>query len=75
VASLKDVHQLEAYIQEIGQECICGILFAKSISKKVVAKAVSKNIKVATYNLGCHAEITTPIAFDEIVRNLGLTFV
>jgi hypothetical protein len=73
-ASLKDVHQLEAYIQEIGQECLCGILFAKNASKKVIAQAVSKNIKIATYSLGRHAEMTSPIAFDEIIRNLGLTF-
>lgn len=49
-ASPQDTVQLRNYMNEIGEECMAGILITKSFSKKVLKEAEDKEIKCFTYS-------------------------
>jgi hypothetical protein len=71
LAKLQDVSQLSAYMDELGNECISGILIAKDFSKKVLQEAQSKRIHVFSYRLGI-MENRAPVTFNELKKDLQL---
>jgi len=72
LAKLQDIAQLNAYMDELGNECISGILIAKDFSKKVLLEAQSKRIHTFSYRLEI-LDDDTPITFNEIKGDLHLT--
>ncbi|MGD0794464.1 MAG: hypothetical protein ABR958_02555 [Dehalococcoidales bacterium] len=71
LAKLQDVGQLSVYMDELGNECIAGILIAKDFSKKVLQEAQSKSIHAFSYRLGI-MENHAPVTFNELKRDLQL---
>jgi hypothetical protein len=68
-ASEKNFEQLKDYINELGEECIRGVLIAKDFSKKPQAKF--KNIITPiTYYL---KDFTDPLSFEELKNKLDLS--
>jgi len=59
-ATLKDLEQIKSYIEEIGSDCVRGILIAKDFNKKVLKN--KGNIELVTYDFpnikkdGCSIE-------------------
>ena len=47
-AALKDLNQIKSYIDEIGNDCVGGILIAKDFNKKVINNAIPTLIIVKT---------------------------
>lgn len=50
-AKPKDLRQLKGYMDELGEECIGGILIAQSFTKSVIREAPKQNIRLARYEL------------------------
>ncbi len=71
LAKLQDVSQLNVYMDELGNECISGILIAKEFSKKVLQEAQSKRIHVFSYRLGI-MENQAPVTFNELKKDIRL---
>jgi hypothetical protein len=71
LAKLQDVGQLSVYMDELGNECISGILIAKDFSKKVLQEAKSKRIHAFIYRLGI-LENHAPATFNELKQDLQL---
>jgi hypothetical protein len=49
-AKPRDIDQLHGYIDEIGEECLAGLLVASKFSKKTLLSASSKKIKPFVYS-------------------------
>jgi hypothetical protein len=49
-AKPRDIDQLHGYIDEIGEECLAGLLVANKFSKKTLLSASSKKIKPFVYS-------------------------
>jgi hypothetical protein len=71
LAKLQDVTQIGAYMDELGNECISGILIAKDFSKKVLQEAQSKKIHTFSYRLEI-MENHAPVTFNELKKDLQL---
>ena len=71
LAKLQDISQLSAYLNELGNECISGILIAKDFSKSVLQEAQKKRIYAFSYKLET-IENHTPVTFDELKKDLKL---
>ena len=72
-AHKKDLQQLKNYIDEIGEECIGGILIAKSFPKTLIKKDQNDQTKLASYNFGELTEMATPTTFQELLNAFRLT--
>lgn len=72
-AHKKDLQQLKNYIDEIGEECIGGILIAKSFPKTLIKKDQNDQTKLARYNFGELTEMATPTTFQELLNAFRLT--
>ncbi|MHC4656726.1 MAG: hypothetical protein ACYS91_17170 [Planctomycetota bacterium] len=72
-AHKKDLEQLKKYIDEIGEECIGGILIARSFPKTLIQKDQNDQTKLASYNFGELTEMATPITFQELLNAFRLT--
>lgn len=72
-ATAKDLTQLKAYIEEIGEECIGGILIADKFPKTLAQKADSDRTKLVTYTFGKLAEMAAPATFEQLLDNFSLT--
>ncbi len=70
-ARLQDVGQLKNYVNEIGEECIKGILIAKDFSKKVQQEAINKGIKCFIYSFG-QIDKTKKCSLEELRVNFQL---
>lgn len=69
-AKPKDLKQLKGYMDELGRECVGGILIAKSFTKSVINEAYKQNIRLIRYEL--HLDLQSPKRFDEICEDLVL---
>lgn len=49
-AQLKDVEQLENYLEELGEECLGGFLIARSFPKRVLQECQTLKIRCFTYS-------------------------
>lgn len=70
-AQIKNLTQLNTYIDEIGEECIGGILIAKKFPK-ALKKSQNNRIKLVTYSFGELADMEEPVAFQELLNNFSL---
>ena len=70
-AQIKDLTQLNTYIDEIGDECIGGILIAKKFPK-TLNKSQNNRIKLVTYCFGELADMEEPVTFQELLNNFSL---
>lgn len=69
-AQSKDLRQLKGYIDELGSECVGGILIAQSFAKSVTHEASKQNIHLVRYELNLDWQL--PKSFDEICQALVL---
>lgn len=73
-AQEKDIEQLEGYIEEIGEECIAGILVAKKFSKKVKHQCEGKGIKAVVYDFG-QVDKSCKYSIEDLKQKLRLSVV
>lgn len=66
----KDLAQLKGYMDELSDECIGGILIARSFSKSVFREASKQNIRLVRYKL--NLDLNSPKSFGEICQALTL---
>jgi len=69
-AQPKDLRQLRGYMDELGEECIGGILIAQSFVKSIVRQASDLNIRLVRYNL--NLDWSDPRGFDDILSSIVL---
>lgn len=72
-ANPKDIEQVSRYAEEMGTECLKGILIALSFSDKVISLAKAKEIALFSYDFGS-LNLREKIDFAQIVKNLKLKF-
>ena len=70
VASRSDVEQLQRYINEIGEECVAGVLVAERVPKKV--KVEENRIHLASYGFG-NLDLRIPHNFEDLLSNIQLS--
>ena len=68
-ASLKDIKQVEAYVEELGNECVGGILIAKDLQRKIFQN--TSNIKLVKYSFENLNKQT--YSFEELINRLILS--
>ncbi len=71
-ATLKDVHQLRDYVEELGSECLGGILIARSFSRQTCKYMLSLGLHPAEFDLGWSGAGT--MTFEELVNALSIRF-
>lgn len=71
LAKLQDINQLNYYINEMGDECLAGVIIAKNFSRKVLQEAHREGISTFEYKLDM-IDKGIPITFDEMKENLEL---
>lgn len=69
-AQRKDLVQLKGYMDELGDECIGGVLIAQSFPKSVIHEASKQNIRLVRYELNTIWH--SPKSFEEICQVLTL---
>ncbi|GBC97813.1 Endonuclease NucS [bacterium HR17] len=69
-AQPRDLRQLRGYIDELGSECIGGVLIANSFSKSVIREAPKRNIRLVRYEL--RLDWRSPKKFSEILAGLRM---
>ncbi len=60
------------YLNEIGNECLAGVLIANDFSRKILQEAKRQRISTFKYKLGM-IESGIPITFNELKQSLQLT--
>jgi len=71
MARVQDVSQLSMYLDEMGNECLAGVLVARYFSGKVLQEAKGQGISTFEYELGI-VESGAPVTFDELKQDLQL---
>jgi hypothetical protein len=71
VAKVQDINQLSTYVDEMGKECLVGVLIASDFSKKILQEAKRQRISTFVYGLGM-IESGIPFTFDELKQSLQL---
>lgn len=67
-----DVKQLKKYLNEIGNECIAGILIGEQSSEKTLQEAANEKTTICFYSFGdVHRDSETP--FEELISKLRIT--
>ena len=69
-AKMQHLEQLDYYLNEFKDECICGILIASDFSKKIIKAVQNKNIKLVKWSININ--LTSPYSFNEILKNFKL---
>lgn len=69
-AQLKDLTQLRGYMDELGEECVCGILIAETFSRSVIQDAEKQGIQLIHYELAL--DWHSPKSFSEILDSIKL---
>lgn len=72
-AHQKDIEQISGYVEEMGSECIKGVLIASVFSNKVVPYAREKEIALFTYDFD-NINFNEKVSFDQIINKLRLIF-
>ena len=71
LAKLQDISQLSLYLDEVGDECVAGVLIAKDFSRKVLQAAKQQSINTFEYKLGI-IESGVPVTFNELKEDFRL---
>ncbi len=71
LAKLQDVSQLSMYLDEMGNECLAGVLIARYFSRKVLQEAKRQRISTLEYKLGI-IEDGIPVTFNELKEDFQL---
>ncbi len=71
LAKLKDIDQLSLYLDEMGNECLAGVLIAGNFSRKVLEEARKQGISTIEYKLSTF-ESDAPPTFNEIKSAIQL---
>jgi len=71
-AQKKDLTQLKTYIDEIGDECICGILIANKFPKTLIQRVKNQQIKLVSYSFGELSDMAEPVTFENLLTNFSL---
>jgi len=72
-ATVNDVKQLNNYVNEIGNECILGIIIAKNFSKRTLEEAKNKKVACCTY-LFRDINVNSSYTFEELFQKLEINF-
>ncbi|MFC2020673.1 hypothetical protein ACFLU1_02640 [Chloroflexota bacterium] len=71
LAKLQDIKQLSMYLNEMGKECLAGVLIARDFPKKILQEAKRQGISTFEYKLDM-IENGIPVTFNEMKQNLQL---
>ena len=71
LAKLQDISQLRMYLDELGNECVAGVLIARNFSRKVLEEARKQGIITFEYKLDI-MDNGIPVTFREIKENIRL---
>ena len=71
LAKLQDISQLSMYLDEMGNECLAGVLIAKDFSRKILQEAKRQRISTFEYKLGI-IESGVPVTFNELKEGFQL---
>jgi len=71
LAKLQDVSQLSMYLDEMGNECLAGVLIARYFSRKVLQEAKRQRISTFEYKLSI-IEGGIPVTFNELKEDFQL---
>ncbi len=69
--TIKDINQVHRYMEELGDECIKGLLVGAKFSKKSIDYARSKNIGLIAYSID--ADLNKKLSFEQILNAFRLT--
>jgi hypothetical protein len=72
IAKLQDINQISNYLDELGDECLAGVLIAKGFSKKVLQEATIKRINTFLYKLEAMEENTKLVTMNQLKKDLKL---
>lgn len=72
-ASLEDIAQTRGYVDELGSECIKGILIASKFSNSVIKYAREKNLALVAYNISSNFDGL--VNFAQILNDFQLSVV
>jgi len=70
-AHQKDVEQINKYVEELGNECLKGVLMASKFSGKIISLAKEKNVALFTYNFD-NLDFSQRIEFNQLVDAISL---
>ncbi len=71
LAKLLDISQLSMYLNEMGNECLAGVLIANDFSRKILQEAKRQRINTFRYKLGI-SESGVPVTFNELKEDIQL---
>jgi len=71
LAKLQDISQLSMYLDEMGNECLAGVLIARDFSRKILQEAKRQRINTFEYKLGI-IESGVPVTFNELKEDFQL---
>ena len=69
-AKMQHLEQLDYYLSEFKDECICGILIANEFPKRIIKAVQNKNIKLVKWSIDINLNFPQP--FNEILKNFKL---
>lgn len=67
-AEMKDVKQLRGYIEELGEECVAGVIIAEKISKRIS----SPDVHFMKYEFG-GIDLKEPHTFEELLSAIRIS--
>lgn len=71
LAKVQDISQLSTYLDEMGSECLAGVIIARDFPKRTLQEAVRRGISTFAYKLGI-METDIPVTFNELKEDLQL---
>jgi len=69
-AHIRDLEQVKAYVQTLGEECVRGVLVTGSASSRVRQRAKEQGIAVLTYALSWAED---PVPFDALAESFAIS--
>lgn len=69
-ANAQDVAQVASYMQELGPECVCGVLVGEKFRKAAIREASSRGVKLVRYTV--ELDLRRPVTFGDICQALSL---
>jgi hypothetical protein len=71
LAKIQDINQLKMYQNEMGSECLAGVLIARGFSRRVLQEARAQGVKTVEYGLNT-LEVNPFVPFEELKKSLCL---
>ncbi len=71
LAKVQNISQQSIYLDEMGIECLAGVIIARDFSKKILQEAKRRGISTFIYKLGI-IESDIPVTFNELNEDLQL---